>query len=248
MLLMQRPISIVVLSVTLMIMCVLKAQGQSKASATFKVEKTKDFDFRSDRIARNWSKTKWVRLIQIKGEKTKGYYTKVKVLYSKTGIYFLFECGDQVLTAAFHQNFKKLWKQDVVEVFFQPDDKYPIYLEYELSPLNYELPILNSIKRGDHARWIPFLYDGSDRQTRHIVSVKGGEQKSGASVKQWIAKIFIPYKLLNPLDNVPPKRGTRWKANFYRIDYDMGNIKWWAWQPVKKSFHELKSYGAILFE
>ncbi len=32
--------------------------------------------------------------------------------------------------------------------------------------------------------------------------------------------MFVPFELLKPLANVPPKSGTRWRANFYRMDYD----------------------------
>jgi hypothetical protein len=212
-----------------------------------KAKKTKDIILQKNGISHNRSKAKWVKLTQIKGEKTEGYYTEVKVLYSTKGIYFLFECGDKFLTSNFHSDFKDLWKQDVAEVFIWPDENTPVYFEYELSPLNYELPILNSDRRGDHTRWIPYLYHGSDRQTRHVVSIKGGEQKSGASIKKWIAKIFIPYKLLNPLNNIFPKPGTKWRANFYRVDYDKGNIKWWAWQPINSSFHEYKKFGTLIF-
>ena len=36
-----------------------------------------------------------------------------------------------------------LWNEDVFEVFLWTDERYPVYLEYEISPLNHELPILD---------------------------------------------------------------------------------------------------------
>lgn len=68
--------------------CNQKACGQSNIYDVLKINKTKDFVFKKDGIAKNWSKTKWVSLPQIKGQKAKGYFTRVKVLYSSTGIYF----------------------------------------------------------------------------------------------------------------------------------------------------------------
>jgi len=59
---------------------------------------------------------------------------------------------------------------------------------------------------------------------------------------------FFPYRILNPLLNVPPVSGTRWNANFCRLDYDSGSMVKWAWSPVEKSFHEYKKYFSILFE
>ena len=35
-----------------------------------------------------------------------------------------------------------LWNEDVFEVFLWTDERYPVYFEYEISPLNHELPIL----------------------------------------------------------------------------------------------------------
>jgi hypothetical protein len=220
--------------------------NQAKDTA-INIKGTRDFTFDGDRIADNWLETEWIRLSQIKGAKSKGYYTKIKVLHSSTGIYILFECGDRVLNASFHQDFKKLWKQDVVEVFIWPEEADPVYFEYELSPLNYELPILISDKQTDRAEWIPFLYEGSSRQTRHRVFIEGGKKKSNASINRWIAEIFIPYALLNPLNNVSPKLDMKWRANFYRIDYDNEDTKWWAWRPIRKNFHEYEKFGTIIF-
>ena len=50
----------------------------------------------------------------------------------------------------------------------------------------------------------------------------GGPKESGAKVSGWKAEIFIPFKLLEALGNVPPKPGTTWRANFYRVDHDDG--------------------------
>ena len=76
----------------------------------------------------------------------------------------------------------------------------------------------------------------------------GGEVKSGAEVKGWRAEVFIPYELLNPLRNIPPKPGTRWRANFYRMDYDDGRHTGWDWSRVGPSFHEYQKFGTLVFE
>jgi hypothetical protein len=61
-------------------------------------------------------------------------------------------------------------------------------------------------------------------------------------------EFFIPFALYAPLKNVPPKKGTQWRANFYRIDYDEGQILY-TWQPVRKeSFHDYERFGTLLFD
>ena len=56
--------------------------------------------------------------------------------------------------------FADLWTEDVVEIFFWPDEEMPVYFEYELSPRNYELPILVPNKAGSFLGWRPWKYEG----------------------------------------------------------------------------------------
>ena len=79
-------------------------------------------------------------------------------------------------------------------------------------------------------------------------SARGGELKSGGQVTGWTAEVFIPYELLTPLQNVPPKAGSRWRANFYRMDYDDRKATSWDWAPVGPSFHEFKKFGTLIFD
>ena len=76
----------------------------------------------------------------------------------------------------------------------------------------------------------------------------GGKLEPGAVITGWKAEVFIPYELLQPLQNVPPKSGTRWRANFYRVDYDEGKNTGWDWARVGPSFHEFQKYGTLVFE
>ena len=69
-----------------------------------------------------------------------------------------------------------------------------------------------------------------------------------ADVTGWRAEIFIPYDLLKPLQNVPPKSGTKWRGNFYRVDYDDGKTTGWDWSRVGASFHDIKNFGTLVFE
>ncbi len=212
---------------------------------TLIVKQSLDFEITGNGSTENWNKTEWI-LIPQRTSYGELLTTKAKVLYSKTGIYFLFNCQDNKLTAKMNSNFMDLWTEDVVEVFIWTDESSPVYFEYEISPLNYELPILISNEKGDIVRWQPFHYD-SDRKTRHNTNVQGGEKKSNAIISGWTAEFFIPYKLLRPLNNITPKSGTKWRTNLYRVDHDNGSASW-SWQLTSKSFHEYENFGILLFE
>ena len=182
------------------------------------VKKCIDFTVAGDGSSEKWKSTEWIDLIP-RGPEVADYQTETKVLYSETGIYFLFDCKDKKLASTMKADNLNLWEEDVVEVFLWTDEDYPVYFEYELSPLNYELPIIVPNFNGKFLGWLPWKYYG-DKRTMHATSTTGGEKISGSSVSGWIAEFFIPYKLLEPLNNVPPISGTKWRANMYRIDRD----------------------------
>lgn len=219
---------------------------EASDSNILKVKKTEDFSITGDGKAANWSKTDWlpITIQESSGEVTQG--TRVKVLYSEQGLYFLFLCEDRKITATIKEDFGALYKEDVAEVFIWPNESVPIYFEYEISPLNYELPILVPNMNDRFYGWKPWHYEGT-RKIQHATSAQGGKKQSNASVNSWMAEFFIPYKLLQPIVNAAPKQGDRWRANMYRIDYDK-DYTTWSWQKTSGSFHEYKKYGTLVFE
>lgn len=227
----------------LLLTFLLPASLSAQGSVTIK--KCQDFQITGNGSSETWNKTEWIDLAQ-QGSNLSSYKTKAKVLYSATGIYFLFNCDDKKLTTTMQADNLHLWEEDVVEVFLWTSEDFPVYFEYEISPLDYELPIIVPNYKGKFLGWLPWDYTG-DKRTRHATSVTGGEKKSGAEVTAWIAEFFIPYKLLVPLPQVPPVTGTKWRANMYRIDHDKGSSQF-SWQKTKGSFHEYNSFGTFVFE
>jgi len=210
------------------------------------IKKCQDFKVTGDGLSSAWNNTGWINLAQQDQNSSSLYKTKVKVLYSDAGLYFLFSCDDKKLTSTMKADNLNLYEEDVVEVFLWTDESFPVYFEYELSPFNYELPIMVPNNKGVFLGWLPWHYEG-ERKTQHSTSVIGGKMESGSSISGWIAEFFIPFKLLPPLSQVPPKPGTRWRANMYRIDYDDGSAHF-SWQKTNKTFHDYKNFGTFIFE
>ena len=219
--------------------------GENK-NMVLKISKTEDFSVTGDGTSSMWTKADALALPLRKG-KDRGLRTDLKMLYSDLGLYFLFRCEDEKLTASMPSDFMDLWNEDVAEVFLWPDQSHPMYFEYEISPLDHELVLLVPNLDGDFLGWLPWHYEG-ERLTRHATSVQGGPKKSGSSIHGWIAEFFIPFALLKPLQNVPPRSGTKWRCNFYRCDYDSGDQAYWSWQPVEKRFHEYEKFGVVEFK
>jgi len=211
------------------------------------VRKTEDFVLTGRGDAPAWGNAPWVNLARV-GDGLGTYKTRAKVMYSKTGLYLLVDCEDKVLTADMTRDYDLLFTQDVIEVFLWPEASQWTYFEYEISPLDVELPLMIINAGGPFHGWLPFEYNGGKR-VRHATSVRGGERKPYAKVDGWMCEMCIPYALLTGLQNVPPTSGTTWRCNIYRIDYDQPAVTQWAWCPdTGGNFHDFKKFGTWKFE
>jgi hypothetical protein len=224
----------------------LAEDAEDSGAPSLRVLSCKDFEVTGRGDALAWQRAEWVPLNKRTGG-THDYAARFKILYSATGIYVLFDGTDEVLTATMNEDFLDLWNEDVYECFFWTDERHPLYFEYEISPLGYELPILIPNLDGQFLGWRPWHYEAG-RKTRKAVTATGGAPKSRANVQGWRAEVFIPYSLLEPLQNVPPQPGARWRANFYRVDYDHQQTTAWDWARVGPSFHEFQKFGTLVFD
>ena len=218
-------------------------QKQTGKDAKLRIRHTEDFEVTGEGKDPAWNRADWVTLSRIKGASS-SYQTRAKLLYSDNGMYVLFHCQDRRISATLQEDFASLWREDVVEIFFWPDQSIPVYLEFELSPLNYELVILVLNINGQTKGWMPWNYSG-DKKTRKGTHVVRDDAENPTA---WLGEFFIPYTLLRPLRNVPPVKGTEWRANFYRIDYDESESSYWSWQPVTRNFHDFEKYGTFVFD
>ena len=210
------------------------------------IRRCEDFELTGKGDDTAWKKAQWISLKKLDPEGA-DYQANCKVLYSSKGIYVLFTGQDYKVSTEYNEDFGNLFKGDVFEVFFQPDPKLPVYLEYEINPLGKELVLLIPRLNKGFSGWRPWHY-AENRKVRKQVAVEGGRAASNAAISSWSAELFFPYELLQTFSNVPPASGTVWKANFYRLDYDSGSMVKWAWSPVEKNFHEYQNFGTIQFE
>jgi hypothetical protein len=211
-----------------------------------RLRSVEDFEVTGRGDAPAWASVPWtpMRKRQADGHP---YDARFKMVYSKTGVYVLMDGTDLRLTTTGRPDNGDLWEEDVFEAFFWTDESAPVYFEYEISPMNAELPILVSNNGGTFMGWVPWHF-ANGRKTRKATAVRDGAKVQGGPASGWSAEFFIPYALLKGLRNVPPAAGTRWRANFYRMDHDGGRTTQWDWAPVGPSFHEYLKYGVLVFD
>tara|TARA_B100000809_G_scaffold142993_1_gene140521 strand:- start:662 stop:1579 length:918 start_codon:yes stop_codon:yes gene_type:complete len=222
-----------------------KIANAEKAGKLYEVRKVENFEVTGSGGAAAWEKAKWAELKK-EGKDGHTYFSRFKMVYSSTGLYFFFSGSDEWLSATMKKDFMDLFLEDVFEVFLWPDESQPLYFEYEISPLNRELPLLVTNISNRIMGWLPWHYSG-DRKVQKKTGVIGNRKEPGAVIKGWSAEFFIPFKLLEPLLSSLPKAGDRWRANFYRVDYDGGKTTKWEWSPVAGDFHRPRDFGTIVF-
>ena len=173
----------------------------------------------------------------------------MKVLYSKKGLYVLMEATDKKITATFDKDDSRhLWTEDVFEVFLWPDERDPIYFEYEISPLEPELPILVPNLGDKFLGWLPWHYEG-ERKTRKATvgdrrrgEVRGGGATAGG--RRCSSRTSCSCRCGTCRRSRAPGGGrtsTAWTTTTARQTS-------WDWSRVGPSFHEFKKFGTLVFE
>ena len=238
-------LSAVLLSVVFFHLAFVHKVTANNSDSPLVVRKCIDFTITGKGDNPEWQKTPWVSLTKIDtgGKEDK---TQFKIMYSPTGIYVLFNGDDEKITSNFQHDGDDLFDADVFEVFFHPVPSTPIYFEYEVSPLDKELVLLITNKKGKFSAWLPW-YKVEKRAQKKVI-ITGGKMIPNAPSKAWAAELFFPYQLIDPLVAESPKSGMRWNANFCRLDYDSGKMIKFSWSPIKVAFHEFEKYRSIQFE
>ena len=159
----------------------------------------------------------------------------VQLLWSDRFLYLSFQCPFTVLTdfgpakssERVHQE-GSLWDKDVVEFFCAPDPNHlRRYTEFEWAPNNEALDLVLRDGRSD------FVWS----------SKMEWQVKVDPVAKIWRCEARIPLKALS---ETSPTVGSRWRANFYRLDRSSSSAL--ASNPVLTgSFHTPDRFGWLEF-
>lgn len=162
-------------------------------------------------------------------------HTTVRTLWTANEWRVLFQCEDADPWATLTQRDAPLYTEETVEIFFDPIGDLESYYEIELNPLGTELDIVFRRSRsGYKGDW-----DWDCAGLRSMARIVPGG---------WNAEFAIPFSsVAEPLEH-----GTRWRANFCRIDRPArdGSIprELTAWSPpMRESFHTPERFGFLEF-
>jgi hypothetical protein len=168
--------------------------------------------------------------------------TSVAAWFDEYHLSFLFSAADDRIEATLLAHDAPLYEQDVVEVFFAPEE-LTRYFELEVSP------------RGTIFDARVFSPDG-DRATMQVDRAWDCEGLMAAVrvVTESDGVISVDTLLRIPFASIgrsTPRDGERWRANFFRVDrHPAHGDEFSAWQPSMKfppDFHVPAVFGLLYF-
>ena len=191
-------------------------------------------ELNADASAMPWSALQPVRFFDAVSARAPKQGTEIRALWSDTEWRVLFRATDIRPWATMTKRDANLYEEEVVEVFFDPVGDLQSYFEIEVNPLGTVLDLVLRKSRSGYKGDIAWNCLG----LRTLVRKHPGG---------WTAEMAIPFASVT---NSPPVTGTRWRANFYRIDRPSrdGSIprELTAWSPpMRPNFHTPEKFGII---
>jgi hypothetical protein len=231
----------------------LKAQerrDQQLTGLTYEVQRLK----KPMNIDGNWEKSQWKKIKPLVIDKFMGKVpgfkpvTEAKVMYDDEFVYVIFRVKDRYVSSLV-QEFNGIVSGDAcVEFFFAPDASLPDrYFNLEVNaggtPLFYYVT----------KPWVGFNALSND-EIKQVKIAHSLPEKIDPEITEpvtWTIEYSIPIALLKKFSNVTqPKKGTVWRANFYKTASRSSNPHWITWSFVDKpkpDFHLPQFFGSLTF-
>jgi hypothetical protein len=176
------------------------------------------------------------------------YATVFRAVWNDIGLFVRFDAADSDPWHTLTDHDAKLWDEEVVEIFLQPDARAPEYGEIEMSPGNVSCDVW--VNPGTRRFDLSWNLEGLG--TRVIV-----QRDAGGRVTGWIAVGLLPWRGFASAATgatLPPRAGDQWRFNVFRIERPGGRAApkrdalFLAWSPMgKTTFHVPEAFRAMVF-
>ncbi len=206
-------------------------------------------------IDADWSKPFWMQTPSLALRNHMGATpdpfpaTRVKMRYDQKNLYLIFRVDDQFVRAAATKTHGKVWQDSCVEFFFSPEaDTHNGYFNLETNCMGVFLFQSHNFKN-QTARLVDAI-DCSKIEIAHSLTVNTTEEIQHPIT--WTLEYRLPIAILNKyLYAEPPRKGTRWRANFYKCAETNSHPHWLTWAKVvapQPNFHLPEFFGSLEFE
>lgn len=171
--------------------------------------------------------------------------TSAKLLWDDKNLYIAFEVEDKDVWTTLDKHDDKLWTQEAVEVFIDADGDGKSYIEVQANPKGTTFDSYLPSYRQNNNDW--------ESNVKVAVKVDGTVDNRSDKDTGWVVEMAIPLEAAKGLEkdvkNVPPKVGTEWRVNLYRLDSPAGRgqvAMGWS-PPLVGDFHALDKFGVLIF-
>lgn len=146
--------------------------------------------------------------------------TRAKMLWDDEYFYFAFTCTDRDMWAIYDEEDDRLWEEEVVEVFIDPDGDGRNYLELEVSPTNTVVDLLIYSVEPEFNSSVEWDIVG----LKTAVQTYGSVNDSSDMDTGWSVEIAIPWSAMaqDVTGGDRPALGSNWRLNLYRIERKEG--------------------------
>jgi len=171
--------------------------------------------------------------------------TAVKLCYDDMHLYVLFECSDQDVFALYDTRDAYLWESDAVEMFFQPDEKNPMYFEFEIAPNNavFDAKMINT-GSGGFKRWASWNCD-----IRTATKIRGTLNHWEDRDEGYTVEAAIPLSIFRDVIGDKPLAGQTWRFAAVRVDFSvtLAAEERSSTANVPQDIHQKNGYATLAF-
>lgn len=181
------------------------------------------------------------------------YETWVKVFATADALYIAGYMEDKHAWGTLEDRDADTWKQEVLEVFIDPDGDGKDYLELQLTPNNviFDANFKQRLGQGEGSR-----QEQIDRARAWNMEgleakafVDGTLNNDKDEDKFWSVEIKLPFASIPGAGGKAAKPGDNWAINFYRFDRPEAKKSYayaWSTEP-RGDFHEVSKFGELRF-
>lgn len=172
------------------------------------------------------------------------YPTEAAIVWDDEHLYVAFVCTDPEPWGRMTNRDDRLWEEEVVEVFLDPDGDGENYAELEVSPNNIVVDLLMPRR-------------GADLPTALRWNIAGLRTAVSKDAQGWTAEIAIPWTSLAATGvRDAPSPGDRWRVGLYRIkrpggparaDKTADEFLAWSLTRPERGFHDPERFGYVRF-
>ena len=175
------------------------------------------------------------------------YATVSRLLWTDTHLIVAHECATDGIRTDITRRDMIIWEGEVAEMMLCPMGAEAPYYEINVNPVNalYD----SRVQDYNYTAQAAFAGLWATNWNAAIQSATRVYTNAGGTVTGWSVEMAIPFKDLDANRHNPPRHGTLWAFNLFRVAKQAdGVIEWSAWTSTHADFHRPFDFPGLLFK